>query len=58
MSTLDQAGEILDQNFLNSRTLAPAAVGSQVALMTIVSIATIIFFNVLRPTNKVTPTLY
>ncbi|KAI0035460.1 DUF221-domain-containing protein [Vararia minispora EC-137] len=38
---------------LDTRSLAPAAVGSQVALMTIISLVTIIVFNVLRPQNKV-----
>ncbi|KAH9920930.1 uncharacterized protein B0H18DRAFT_880648 [Fomitopsis serialis] len=37
----------------SQRTLAPVAVGSQVALMSIISFATIIFFNVLRPRNKI-----
>ncbi|KIM40329.1 hypothetical protein M413DRAFT_73699 [Hebeloma cylindrosporum] len=37
----------------NSRTLAPAAVGSQVALMSIVSVVTILLFNFLRPKNKI-----
>ncbi|KAI0090701.1 DUF221-domain-containing protein [Irpex rosettiformis] len=44
--------DIIDQS-ANSRTLAPAAVGSQVALMTLVSGITIIVFNVLRPRNKI-----
>ncbi|KAI0343669.1 DUF221-domain-containing protein [Trametopsis cervina] len=44
--------DIIDQS-TNSRTLAPAAVGSQVALMTIVSAITILFFNILRPRNKI-----
>jgi calcium permeable stress-gated cation channel len=42
-------------NLINSqsnRTLAPAAVGSQVALMSIVSVVTVIMFNILRPKNK------
>lgn len=52
MSGLDQAGDIIGKN-TNSRTLAPAAVGSQVGLMTLVSVGTIIVFNVLRPKNKV-----
>ncbi|KAH7927441.1 DUF221-domain-containing protein [Leucogyrophana mollusca] len=44
----------VDQIFSdNSRTLAPAAVGSQVALMSIVSVVTVLAFNVLRPKNKV-----
>lgn len=38
MSGLDQAGNILDS--ANSRTLAPAAVGSQVLLMTVISVRT------------------
>jgi len=67
MSTVvDGAGEIFNNN---SRALAPAAVGSQVALMSIVSVrnihqslvahsygdqaVTILFFNILRPSNKV-----
>ncbi|TFY61331.1 hypothetical protein EVJ58_g4587 [Rhodofomes roseus] len=37
----------------SQRTLAPVAVGSQVALMSIVSFATILVFNVLRPKNKI-----
>ncbi|KAF8963690.1 hypothetical protein BDZ97DRAFT_1661438 [Flammula alnicola] len=37
----------------NSRTLAPAAVGSQVALMSVVSVVTILLFNFLRPQNKI-----
>ncbi|PPQ75181.1 hypothetical protein CVT26_008789 [Gymnopilus dilepis] len=46
--------DILDNTFNDtSRTLAPAAVGSQVALMSIVSIVTILLFNVLRPKNKI-----
>ena len=61
-------GDLIDQN-ANLRTLAPAAVGTQVALMSIVSVsitsaafkvpandvqgATIIVFNILRPRNKV-----
>ncbi|KAF5348705.1 hypothetical protein D9758_006773 [Tetrapyrgos nigripes] len=36
-----------------SRALAPAAVGSQVVLMSLVSVATIVVFNILRPKNKV-----
>ncbi|OAX42791.1 DUF221-domain-containing protein [Rhizopogon vinicolor AM-OR11-026] len=45
-------GQIITSN-TGSRTLAPAAVGSQVALMSIISGVTIIVFNVLRPKNKV-----
>ncbi|KAH7883216.1 hypothetical protein F5I97DRAFT_1980176 [Phlebopus sp. FC_14] len=44
-------GTIIDEN--SSRTLAPASVGSQVVLMTIVSAGTVLAFNVLRPKNKV-----
>ncbi|KAF9486012.1 DUF221-domain-containing protein [Pholiota conissans] len=46
---------IIDNTLSNddSRTLAPAAVGSQVALMSIVSIVTILLFNFLRPKNKI-----
>ncbi|KAF8839103.1 DUF221-domain-containing protein [Paxillus ammoniavirescens] len=44
-------GQIIDENV--SRTLAPRAVGSQVTLMTIVSVATVLAFNILRPKNKV-----
>lgn len=43
-------GQIIDEN--SSRTLAPAAVASQVALMSVVSVAAVITFNVLRPKNK------
>ncbi|KAJ2917772.1 hypothetical protein MD484_g2683, partial [Candolleomyces efflorescens] len=43
-----------DQVFSDSsRTLAPAAVGSQVALMSVISIVTILLFNFLRPKNKI-----
>ncbi|KAF9071637.1 hypothetical protein BDP27DRAFT_1218654 [Rhodocollybia butyracea] len=43
----------LDQVFsTESRALAPAAVGSQVALMSIISAVTILTFNLLRPKNK------
>ncbi|KAF8806572.1 DUF221-domain-containing protein [Phlegmacium glaucopus] len=37
----------------NSRTLAPEAVASQVALMSVVSLVTVLLFNILRPKNKV-----
>ncbi|KAG5727100.1 hypothetical protein E4T56_gene20354 [Termitomyces sp. T112] len=46
----DEAGKLIDDN---SRTLAPVAVGSQVALMSIISVVTILAFNLLRPKNKV-----
>ncbi|KAF8546213.1 DUF221-domain-containing protein [Imleria badia] len=48
---MSSIGTIIDENA--SRTLAPAAVGSQAALMSIVSVATVVTFNVLRPKNKV-----
>ncbi|KAM6502532.1 protein of unknown function DUF221 domain containing protein [Amanita muscaria] len=51
MSGIDQAADDVFKS--SSRTLAPAAVGSQVLLMSVVSIVTIILFNVLRPNNKV-----
>ncbi|GBE80758.1 predicted protein [Sparassis crispa] len=37
----------------SQRTLAPAAVGSQVLLMSVISVVAIFLFNVLRPRNKV-----
>lgn len=46
----DTADQLFNQN---SRTLAPAAVGSQVALMSIISVIAILLFNFLRPTNKI-----
>jgi hypothetical protein len=52
MSAVDQAGSIIDQN-ANSRTLSPTAVGSQVLLMTLISVVTVLVFNFLRPKNKV-----
>jgi hypothetical protein len=43
-----------DQAFSDaSRTLAPEAVASQVVLMTIVSVVTVLVFNLLRPQNKI-----
>ncbi|KAI0258847.1 hypothetical protein BC834DRAFT_834501 [Gloeopeniophorella convolvens] len=45
-------GDVFSQN-ADSRSLAPAAVGSQVLLMVVVSAITIIAFNVLRPNNKI-----
>ncbi|KAI0079228.1 DUF221-domain-containing protein [Panus rudis PR-1116 ss-1] len=48
----DQIGDLIDQT-ANLRTLAPAAVGSQVGLMSVVSVLTILVFNVLRPRNKI-----
>ncbi|KAF8161319.1 hypothetical protein B0H34DRAFT_840484 [Crassisporium funariophilum] len=46
---------IIDGDIFNdqSRTLAPAAVGSQVALMSVVSVVTVLLFNFLRPKNKI-----
>lgn len=46
----DTAGELLNGK---SRTLAVNAVEAQVALMTAVSILTVVVFNVLRPGNKI-----
>ncbi|KAG6920196.1 hypothetical protein DXG01_004965 [Tephrocybe rancida] len=46
----DEAGKLISDN---SRTLAPVAVGSQVALMSVVSVVTILAFNLLRPKNKI-----
>ncbi|KAG6850847.1 hypothetical protein H0H93_007465 [Arthromyces matolae] len=46
----DEANQLLDDN---SRTLAPIAVASQVALMSAISVVTILAFNFLRPKNKV-----
>jgi calcium permeable stress-gated cation channel len=48
---LDDAGDIFDH--ANARTLAPTAVGLQVAIMSVISIITILLFNFLRPKNKV-----
>jgi len=46
-------GSAVDQLFnSDGRALAPAAVGSQVALMSIISVVTILSFNLLRPKNK------
>ncbi|KAF4620776.1 hypothetical protein D9613_000857 [Agrocybe pediades] len=49
------ASTIIDNSLTddNSRTLVPAAVGSQVLLMSVVSVATILLFNILRPNNKI-----
>ncbi|KAK7045521.1 hypothetical protein VNI00_007353 [Paramarasmius palmivorus] len=44
-------GDIIDQ--VDSRTLAPQAVGSQVILMSVISVATVFIFNILRPKNKI-----
>lgn len=48
----DVVSDVLDSN-QNSRTLAPAAVGSQVLLMSGISLITILVFNILRPRNKI-----
>ncbi|KZT39324.1 DUF221-domain-containing protein [Sistotremastrum suecicum HHB10207 ss-3] len=48
----DVAGDIIDQNS-SSREIAPKAVGSQLLLMTAVSLITLLAFNILRPKNKV-----
>ncbi|KAL0570955.1 hypothetical protein V5O48_011012 [Marasmius crinis-equi] len=47
------ADQALEDLFKPQRTLAPQAVGSQVALMSVVSVATVLVFNLLRPKNKV-----
>ncbi|KAF9469984.1 hypothetical protein BDZ94DRAFT_1243684 [Collybia nuda] len=46
----DEAGKLISEN---TRTLAPAAVGSQVVLMSTISVITILAFNLLRPKNKI-----
>ncbi|VDC00357.1 unnamed protein product, partial [Peniophora sp. CBMAI 1063] len=38
---------------LDSRNISPRAVGSQVALMSAISVGTVLVFNILRPNNKV-----
>ncbi|KAF9243161.1 hypothetical protein BU15DRAFT_86554 [Melanogaster broomeanus] len=48
MSSIDK---IIDES--SSRAQAPTAVGSQVALMSLISVATVVAFNILRPNNKV-----
>ncbi|OCH90575.1 DUF221-domain-containing protein [Obba rivulosa] len=52
MSNSSSLSDLINQD-TQLRTLAPAAVGSQVLLMTVVSAATILVFNILRPRNKV-----
>ncbi|EMD32930.1 hypothetical protein CERSUDRAFT_118360 [Gelatoporia subvermispora B] len=52
MSNSSSLSDLISQD-AQLRTLAPAAVGSQVLLMTVVSAATILAFNILRPRNKV-----
>ncbi|KDQ28229.1 hypothetical protein PLEOSDRAFT_1041843 [Pleurotus ostreatus PC15] len=51
MADLDKATKQIFNT--DSRSLAPGAVGSQLALMSVISIVTILFFNVLRPKNKI-----
>lgn len=43
----------LEKIFNPQRTLAPQAVGSQVVLMSVISVATVLVFNLLRPKNKI-----
>ncbi|KAF8622662.1 hypothetical protein AX15_006773 [Amanita polypyramis BW_CC] len=51
MSGLNEAaGNVFSDS---SRTLAPTAVGSQVLLMSVVSVVTVLVFNFLRPNNKI-----
>ncbi|EAU91270.2 hypothetical protein CC1G_06905 [Coprinopsis cinerea okayama7 len=51
MSKIEDAADSIFND--SSRTLAPEAVASQVALMSIVSIVTVLLFNLLRPKNKI-----
>ncbi|KAL1745047.1 hypothetical protein HDZ31DRAFT_37333 [Schizophyllum fasciatum] len=50
MGAIDDAGDLINGD---SRTLAPEAVASQVALMSVVSVVTVLAFNILRPKNKI-----
>ncbi|KAF7315162.1 DUF221-domain-containing protein [Mycena indigotica] len=43
----------LQDAFDAGRTLAPAAVGTQILLMSGISLATLVLFNLLRPRNKI-----
>ncbi|KAJ7076822.1 DUF221-domain-containing protein [Mycena belliarum] len=43
----------LQDAFNAGRTLAPAAVGTQVLIMSVLSLATMLLFNLLRPRNKI-----
>jgi hypothetical protein len=52
MSDGNSIGNAIEQN-ANARALQPRAVAAQVGLMTIVSVVTILAFNVLRPKNKI-----
>ncbi|CCM03927.1 uncharacterized protein FIBRA_06079 [Fibroporia radiculosa] len=49
---MSEIAQLVDED-ASQRALAPAAVGTQVALMSVVSLATIIAFNILRPRNKI-----
>ncbi|KAF9047436.1 hypothetical protein BJ165DRAFT_1102024 [Panaeolus papilionaceus] len=49
MSGIDIDGVFSEE----SRTLAPASVGSQVVLMSVISLVTVLLFNFLRPKNKI-----
>ncbi|TRM69100.1 hypothetical protein BD626DRAFT_472925 [Schizophyllum amplum] len=50
MGAIDDAGDLINND---SRTLAPEAVASQVALMSVISVITVLAFNILRPKNKI-----
>ncbi|KAJ7244129.1 hypothetical protein B0H12DRAFT_1129504 [Mycena haematopus] len=50
MSALDDANKLIDQK---TQSLTPEAVSSQVLLMSVVSVLTILAFNLLRPKNKI-----
>ncbi|KAJ7828540.1 hypothetical protein B0H14DRAFT_3088215 [Mycena olivaceomarginata] len=50
MSALDDAENLIRDK---TQTLDPEAVYSQVLLMSVVSVATIVAFNILRPNNKI-----
>ncbi|KAJ7125115.1 hypothetical protein C8R44DRAFT_618715 [Mycena epipterygia] len=50
MTTLNDADNLIESN---SRQLAPQAVYSQILLMSVVSVATVLAFNLLRPKNKI-----
>ncbi|KAL1668993.1 hypothetical protein GGF50DRAFT_45331 [Schizophyllum commune] len=50
MGAIDDAGDLINDD---SRTLAPEAVASQVALMSVISVVTVLAFNILRPKNKI-----
>ncbi|KAJ7188676.1 hypothetical protein C8R46DRAFT_27864 [Mycena filopes] len=50
MSVVDDANKLIEANF---KTLQPEAVYSQLALMSVISVVTILAFNLLRPKNKI-----